>query len=92
MKQLYFRVTDPNGFHVRPAYLVAECLKKYRCDAFLEYGRKIVKGKDMVGMIKMDIHQGELILFSLRGEEEEEACRQLEVTLKKVTDGELRFT
>ncbi|MEE1312693.1 MAG: HPr family phosphocarrier protein [Lachnospiraceae bacterium] len=87
MKQLYYRVKDPNGFHVRPSIKVAECLKKYHCDSIVECGKKVAKGKDAVGIRKMHILQGELILFSLNGEEEDEACQDLQIILKKLNSG-----
>ena len=84
MKQLYFRVMDPNGLHVRPSCMVAECLKKYHCDSFVEWGKKVVKGKDLVSIQKLQVPRDEIILFSLRGEQEEEAYEDLKMLLERL--------
>lgn len=91
MKQLYYWVTDRRGFHVRPAIMVSKCMKKLQCDVIVEYNGHVESGKDQKGMLAMGVPKGGLMIFSVRGKEEDLAIEQLEAVLQDWEKGNLRF-
>lgn len=86
MKQVYYRVEDRQGLHVRPCVMIAKYLKEISSDSFIEWGDHMLKGTDKNGLVKWAVPKGELLLFTLRGEEEERDVEGLKQILNRIDE------
>ncbi len=83
MKSFVFTVTDPEGFHARPAGLLVKEVKKYPCTTTLVKGDKHVNASKMFAIMGLGIKNGDTITILTEGEQEAEAAVALEAFLKE---------
>jgi phosphotransferase system HPr (HPr) family protein len=86
MKQLYYRVEDPQGLHVRPCVKLARFFRRWECHSIVEYESKTVSGKDGTALLKLEVPQGDLLLFTVNGQQETEAYQQLKGVLQQLSE------
>lgn len=86
MEQLYYRVDDPQGLHVRPCVKLARFFRRCHCNSFVEYESKMVSGKDGTGLLRLSVPQGEVLLFTVSGQREKEVCEELYAVLKELSE------
>ncbi len=78
MKQFDFIVQSPVGIHARPAMLLAQKAKCYQEQINVKKGEKVVNAKNIVSLLMLNAHQGDLVTFEIEGEDEESAALELE--------------
>jgi phosphocarrier protein len=83
MVEKLFKVIDKVGLHARPATTLVQAASKFNADIHLEYNRKTVNLKSIMGVMSMGIGQGAQIKISAVGEDEQEALSSLTETLKR---------
>ena len=82
MKTFDFTVTDPQGFHARPAGMLVKEAKKYPCKITIAKGGKNADAAKMFALLGLGIKCGETITISIDGEQEETAAAAIEAFLK----------
>lgn len=83
MKSFVYTITDPEGFHARPAGLFVKEAKKFPCTTTVVKGEKSADARKMFGLMGLGIKGGETITVTTEGEQEEEAAVALEAFLKE---------
>jgi len=77
-KQVFVTVTNPLGFHARPAAQFVKCANKYpKCEVFAEKDGKRVNGKSIMGLMMFAAEQGSQMALIARGDKAEECLRDL---------------
>jgi len=77
-KRVFVTVTNPLGFHARPASKFVECANKYpRCEIFAEKDGQRVNGKSIMGLMLFAAEQGSQMMLIAQGEKAEECLRDL---------------
>ena len=82
MLRFEYTVTDPEGFHARPAGMFVKEAKKYPCTVTVEKGNKRADARKMFGLMGLGIKGGETITITTEGEQEAEAAAALEAFMK----------
>lgn len=78
MKQFTYRIEDPNGMHARPAGMLATFAKKFQSDIRVRAGEKEADGKRLLSLMSLGATHGSELTFTVTGEDEECAARELE--------------
>lgn len=79
MKQFSYTITDPIGIHARPAGLLVREVKKYpNVEVTLSMGERCVNALKLMALMQMNIKQGDTVLVSVEGQEEEAVANALE--------------
>jgi phosphotransferase system HPr-like phosphotransfer protein len=52
----------------------------------VEYESKTVSGKDGTALLKLEVPQGDLLLFTVNGQQETEAYQQLKGVLQQLSE------
>lgn len=77
-KKILVTVTNPFGFHARPAAKFVECAGKYQnCEVFVEKEGARVNGKSIMGLMLFAAEQGSEMLLIARGENAEQCLKEL---------------
>lgn len=82
MKSFTYTITDPEGFHARPAGLFVKEAKKFPCTTMVSKDGKRADARKMFGLMGLGIKGGQTITVTTEGEQEEEAAAALEAFLK----------
>ena len=82
MTSFTYTLTDPEGFHARPAGLFVKEAKKFPCTTTVIKGDKRADARKMFGLMGLGIKGGETITITTEGEQEAEAAAALEAFLK----------
>ena len=77
-----FKIIDATGIHARPATLLVSAASKFESEIELEYNGKSVNVKSIMGVMSLGIPKDAAIKLTAEGDDEEEALRVLEDTLK----------
>ncbi|MDD7759020.1 phosphocarrier protein HPr [Aerococcus suis] len=83
MKKQEFNVTAETGIHARPATLLVQTASKFQSEINLEYKEKSVNLKSIMGVMSLGVGQGSDVTITAEGEDEEEAIKAIEETMKK---------
>ena len=83
MKKKEFNVTAETGIHARPATLLVQTASKFQSEINLEYKEKSVNLKSIMGVMSLGVGQGSDVTITAEGEDEEEAIKAIEETMKK---------
>ncbi len=78
MKQFNFTVQDEYGIHARPAGLLVREAQKFTSDIQMICGDKTADLKRLFSVMEAGIKQGDHIVITVSGEDEELAVRSLE--------------
>ena len=78
MKSFHYTVIDELGLHGRPAGLLAKEAAKYKSAVHVIKNEKKVDCTRLFSLMGLAVKQGESIVFTIDGEDEEEACTALE--------------
>ena len=71
-----------NGLEARPVALLVQVASQYNCSIYLENGDKSVNAKSIMGMMTLQLREGEEVLVKADGADEEEALEGIENYLK----------
>lgn len=75
-------VLRPNGLAERPAAELVQVASKYDSKIYLERENKRVNAKSIMGMMTLELGNGDSILVSADGEDEGAAMNEMEQFLK----------
>lgn len=75
-------VSRPNGLAERPAAELVQVASKYDSKIYLERENKRVNAKSIMGMMTLELGNGDSILVSADGEDESAAMDEMEQFLK----------
>ena len=76
------KVTDPTGFHARPAAVLASNAKKFSAAVKIVKSGKVADAKSVTAIMGLDIKQGDLITLKAKGNDAAEALFELVPTLE----------
>ena len=71
-----------SGLEARPAAMLVQVASQYNCSIYLENGVKSVNAKSIMGMMTLQLREGEEVLVKADGADEEEALEGIENYLK----------
>ena len=83
MQSFNFTITDPEGFHARPAGLFVKKAKEFPATITVYKGDKHADARKMFGLMSLGIKGGEEIRVTVEGEQEAEAAAAIEAFLKE---------
>ena len=83
MQKFAFTITDPEGFHARPAGMFVKEAKKYPCTVTVEKGNKRADARKMFGLMGLGIKGGSSITVNVEGADEEATAAAMEAFLKE---------
>ena len=83
MLRFEYTVTDPEGFHARPAGMFVKEAKKYDCVTTVEKNGKKADARKMFGLMGLGIKGGSSITVNVEGADEEATAAAMEAFLKE---------
>ncbi|MCD8357209.1 MAG: HPr family phosphocarrier protein [Clostridia bacterium] len=82
MQSFEYTITDPEGFHARPAGAFVKEAKKFPCTTTVVKGDRRADARKMFGLMGLGIKGGETIAITTEGEQEAEAAEALKAFLE----------
>lgn len=82
MKTFKYVIQDELGIHARPAGLLVKEAKKFDCDMKLSTSAKTVDAKGIMGVMQLAAKQGDEIVLTADGTDEDAAIAALEEFIK----------
>ncbi|MDR3341894.1 MAG: HPr family phosphocarrier protein [Treponema sp.] len=70
-------VSNRAGIHARPAAMLVQASKEFKCTIYLEKGRDRINGKSIMGVITLGAAYGTPIKIIAEGEGEQEAVETI---------------
>ncbi len=77
MKSVQVKVTNKNGIHLRLAGELVKNSSKFKSDILIKKNSEEVNGKSILSVAGLGAEYGSQLLITARGEDEEEAIKQL---------------
>ncbi|MEL7498921.1 MAG: HPr family phosphocarrier protein [Planctomycetota bacterium] len=71
-------INNPQGLHMRPAYLFAETAAKFSCHVELVKDGNRVDGKSVIDILTLGASQGTQVTVEAKGDDAESAIHTLE--------------
>ena len=78
MKQKEIIVKLPSGLEAKPVAMFVQIAGKFQCQISVEYNRRQVNAKSIMGMMSLGIAPGEKVVVTAEGQDEDEAIRSIE--------------
>jgi phosphocarrier protein len=83
MKQKPFKITNPNGIHIKPAQtLVKKVMEFAETEVTIAKDGDEVSAKSIVGILGLELSGGSEISITVNGGSEEECLSQIESVLR----------
>ena len=76
------KISSPNGLEPRPIAELVQVASKYESKVYLETETKRVNAKSIMGMMSLNLVNGELLTVSTEGGDEEPAMDEIQGFLK----------
>lgn len=70
-------VKIPSGFEARPVALLVQVASQFESSIYVELEDKKVNAKSIMGMMSLDVIEGEQITVVTDGKDEEEAIQEI---------------
>jgi len=83
MKQFTYTIKDENGIHARPAGILAKEAQKFTSVINLTANGRSVSIRKLLALMGMGVKQGDEIIITAEGADENEAIAILEAFMKK---------
>lgn len=83
MKEFTYVIADPHGIHARPAGLLVKECAKFKSQITLKKGEKSGDAKRIFAVMGLAAKQGEQLVITVEGEDEEAAATAVEAFLKE---------
>lgn len=83
MQSFAFTITDPEGFHARPAGAFIKEAKKFNCTTTVVKDNRRADAGKLFGLMSLGIKGGETVTIETEGEQEAEAAKALQAFLKE---------
>ncbi len=68
----------PTGFEARPVALLVQVASQYESSIYVETENKKVNAKSIMGMMSLVIDEGETVVISANGKDEDKAIDKIE--------------
>ena len=78
MKTKAIRINLENGLDARPVALLVQEASKYDSKIYVAYGERRINAKSIMGMMTMELNNGEELIVSAEGEDEDVAIENIE--------------
>ena len=82
MIQKSLKISCPNGLEPRPIAELVQVASKYESKIYLETDTKRVNAKSIMGMMSLNLANGDLLTVSADGNDEEDAMNEIVSFLK----------
>lgn len=82
MKTFEYVIADPLGIHARPAGLLVKEAKKAQSKITIQKGEKAVDATKLMALMGLAVKQGDKIVVTVEGEDEEAVAQQFEEFVK----------
>lgn len=79
-------IKNKAGLHARPAALFVQIANKFDSDISVTKGKKKVNGKSIMGILMLAAGRGQTVIIGAKGEDAEDAVRELSGLLVVDTD------
>lgn len=73
-----------SGFESRPVAMFVQVASQFKSNIYVTLQDKTVNAKSIMGMMSLGVIEGESLLISADGEDEEKAMNELELYLTEV--------
>lgn len=83
MKEFKYTITDPEGIHARPAGELIKAIKDFASKITITKEGKAADAKSIFGVMGLAVKQGQEIVMTAEGDDEEEAIVAIEKFLKE---------
>lgn len=77
MIEKQIKVKIPEGLEARPAALFVQVASKFNCQVYVHMLDKKVNAKSIMGMMSLGVIEGEGIIVTTNGEDEEQAMEEI---------------
>ncbi len=78
MKTFEYTVSSEHGIHARPAGRLVSCAKRFSSDIKISCGEREADAKQLLAVMSLGGRRGDVLSFTVVGEDEEGAARELE--------------
>ena len=83
MKEFKYTITDPEGIHARPAGELVKAAKEFASTIKLNKDGKAGDCKRIFGIMGLAVKQGNEVIITAEGEDEEEAIAEIQKVLEE---------
>lgn len=83
MKEFRYTITDPEGIHARPAGELIKAVKDFASKITITKDGKVADAKSIFGVMGLAVKQGQEIVITAEGDDDEEAITAIEQFLKE---------
>ena len=83
MKEFRYTITDPEGIHARPAGELIKAVKDFASKITITKDGKVADAKSIFSVMGLAVKQGQEIVITAEGDDEEEAITAIEQFLKE---------
>lgn len=83
MKEFKYTITDPEGIHARPAGELIKAIKDFASKITITKDGKVADAKSIFGVMGLAVKQGQEIVMTAEGDDEEKAIAAIEKFLKE---------
>lgn len=83
MKEFKYMITDPEGIHARPAGELIKAIKDFASKITITKDGKVADAKSIFGVMRLAVKQGQEIVMTAEGDDEEKAIAAIEKFLKE---------
>ncbi|MDR2767320.1 MAG: HPr family phosphocarrier protein [Treponema sp.] len=78
-----YLINDELGLHARPAGLLVKMAAKFKSDVQLGTPAKMVNAKRIIGVMALTLKQGQEMMMTFSGEDEETAAAEVKAFLQE---------
>ena len=82
MREFKYVITDPEGIHARPAGEFVKAAKEFASDVKIAKDGKQVDAKKIFGVMSLAAKQGQEVVITIEGADEDKAAAALEEFMK----------
>lgn len=78
MKEFTYQVKDQLGIHARPAGMLINEAKKYKCVLTIDTGAKKAELTRLMAVMALGVKCGQTVTITAEGEDEDKAIKEIE--------------
>ena len=87
MIQFEYEIENPSGFHARPASMLVKEAMGYKSNISFQKSMSIVNCKSMMSVLAAGAKKGDVLIFTIEGDDEVEAEKGLKLFLETAIKG-----
>ena len=77
MTERTIKISNRAGIHARPAAVLVQAAKDFKCNLYYEKGRDRINGKSIMGILTLSAAYGTELKIIAEGEDEEQAVETI---------------